>query len=177
MFGFYINYTIGRKVLMALSGFFLMVFLFKHLAINLLSVFSADLFNNVSHFMGTNPFIQFILQPILIAGFIFHLIMGIVLDFKNRRANIKSYAYNKNDNSSWVSRNMIITGIMIFSFLCLHFYDFWIHEINIKYIQSDMSGLHDKTNPDSGYRYFDDVKNKFDDLWRVILYDFTFFFF
>ena len=69
--------SIGRKVLMALSGFFLMFFLLQHFSINLLSVIDGDLFNEVSHFMGTNPLIQFVLQPILILGFMFHLFMGI----------------------------------------------------------------------------------------------------
>ena len=103
-FNFYFYYTIGRKVLMALSGFFLMVFLLQHLAINVLSVISADLFNLVSHFMGTNPFVQFILQPILIGGFFFHLVMGIILDYKNRKSTVVNYSFNKNDNSTWVSR-------------------------------------------------------------------------
>ena len=60
--------SIGRKVLMALSGFFLLFFLLQHLLINMLSVISADLFNEASHFMGTNPLVQFLLQPVLIFG-------------------------------------------------------------------------------------------------------------
>lgn len=156
---------------MALSGFFLMVFLLQHLAINLLSVFSPSLFNNVSHFMGTNPFIQFILQPILIGGFLFHLIMGFVLDFKNRKSKPIKYAYNKNNNSTWVSRNMIITGFMIFSFICLHFYDFWIPEIKTKFIEGDWTGQHH-----GGFRYYDELQHKFHDLWRVLLYVISFFF-
>ncbi|MFT4876660.1 MAG: succinate dehydrogenase / fumarate reductase cytochrome b subunit, partial [Bacteroidia bacterium] len=58
--------SIGRKVIMALTGFFLMFFLLQHLSINMMSVFSADLFNEVSHFMGTNPLVQYVLQPVLI---------------------------------------------------------------------------------------------------------------
>jgi succinate dehydrogenase / fumarate reductase cytochrome b subunit len=46
--------------------------------------FSADTFNSISHFMGNNPLVQFVIQPILIVGVIFHFIMGFVLDFKNR---------------------------------------------------------------------------------------------
>ena len=51
---------------MALSGFFLMFFLVQHLTINLISIFSPNDFNEVSHFMGTNPLVQFLLQPVLI---------------------------------------------------------------------------------------------------------------
>ena len=80
------NSSIFKKVLMALSGVFLMIFLLQHLIINFLSVISVDLFNQASHFMGTNPLVQFFLQPILLFGVLFHLIMGIYLDVKNRTA-------------------------------------------------------------------------------------------
>ena len=76
--------SVGRKILMALSGFFLMFFLMQHFLINLFSVINADLFNEVSHFMGTNGLVQFVLQPILLFGVLFHLGMGIYLDFKNK---------------------------------------------------------------------------------------------
>mgnify|MGYP001185743772 FL=1 len=171
MINFYFYYTIGRKVLMALSGFFLMVFLLQHLVINLLSVISPNLFNQASHFMGTNTFVQYILQPVLIGGFFFHLIMGMVLDFKNRNASSTKYAFNDRNNSTWVSRNMIITGTMIFLFICLHFYDFWIPEINTKFIQGDWSGMHH-----GEFRYFAELQHKFVDLWRVLLYNLSFIF-
>ena len=79
-----INTSVGKKVLMAVSGLFLMIFLLQHLTINLLSVFSAEMFNKVSHFMGTNFVIQFLLQPVLIFGVVFHLGMGIYLEIKNK---------------------------------------------------------------------------------------------
>lgn len=60
--------SIGRKVAMALSGLFLVVFLLQHFTINMTSVISAEVFNQLSHFMGTNPVVQFLLQPFLIFG-------------------------------------------------------------------------------------------------------------
>ena len=153
---------------MALSGFFLMFFLLQHLLINSLSVISPDLFNQVSHFMGTNFLVQFILQPILLFGVVFHLIMGIYLDYNNRRSRGVSYAVsNPADNSTWMSRNMIITGVTIMLFLGLHFYDFWIPEIKYKYIDF---------NADSPGRYFEELQHKFHDLWRVIIYCISFVF-
>ena len=86
--------SIGRKLLMALSGFFLMVFLLQHLVINMFSVLSANLFNEVSHFMGTNGVVQFVLQPILLFGVLFHLGMGIYLDIKNKAARPIKYGTN-----------------------------------------------------------------------------------
>ena len=67
--------SIGKKILMALSGFFLLIFLLQHMVINMLSVLSPDMFNEVSHFMGTNPMVQFALQPVLAFGVLFHLFL------------------------------------------------------------------------------------------------------
>ncbi len=158
--------SIGKKLLMALSGFFLLFFLLQHFTINFLSLISEDLFNNVSHFMGTNVLVQFVLQPILMFGVMFHLLMGMYLDRKNKLARPVRYAMESpRHNSSWISRNMIITGIMIMLFLALHFYDFWIPEIRVKYIEGDMSGLHN-----GEFRYWHELNHKFHDVYRVIIY-------
>lgn len=127
--------SVGRKVLMALSGFFLMFFLLQHLLINMLSVISANTFNEVSEFMGTNPLVQFALQPVLFFGIIFHLIMGMRLELQNRKARPIQYAMNKpGENSSWMSRNMVITGVMILLFMALHMVHFFLPTINAHYI-------------------------------------------
>jgi succinate dehydrogenase / fumarate reductase cytochrome b subunit len=160
--------SVGRKVLMALSGFFLMFFLLQHLVINLLSVVSADAFNEVSHFMGTNGLIQFVMQPILLFGVLFHLFMGIYLDFKNKAARPIKYVMDKpSENSSWMSRNMIITGIMVLLFLGLHFYDFWIPEIQDKFID----GIWDQPT-----KYFPHLIHKFENPVRVGIYCVSFVF-
>jgi succinate dehydrogenase / fumarate reductase cytochrome b subunit len=76
---------------MALSGLFLIIFLLQHFIINITSVFDGSVFNWLSHFMGTNPLVQFILQPILIAGVIFHFVMGFILDLQNKKARGTRY--------------------------------------------------------------------------------------
>jgi succinate dehydrogenase / fumarate reductase cytochrome b subunit len=165
MSGFFKS-SVGRKVSMALSAFFLMFFLLQHFAINSLSVFSADLFNEVSHFMGTNWLVQFVLQPILIFGVVFHFVMGFILEIKNKNARVISYAKNNGGaNSTWMSRNMIWSGLVILAFLVLHFIDFWFPEINTKYIVGDMSGMHD-----GEFRYFHELQEKFLSPVRVTAY-------
>jgi len=164
----FLKSSIGRKIAMALSAFFLMIFVLQHFAINILSVFNPDLFNEASHFMGTNPLVQFVLQPILIFGVIFHFVMGFVLEFKNYASRSVRYAMNKgNANSTWMSRNMIYSGGFILVFLIIHFIDFWIPEINTKYVMGDSSGL---LADGSDYRYFEELQHKFVPLWRVLLY-------
>ena len=160
--------SIGKKVAMALSGLFLVLFLTQHFSINLLSIFSESSFNEVSHFMGNNPIVQFILQPILILGVLFHFSMGFILELQNSGSRSVKYAsYKGNANASWMSRNMIYSGIVILSFLGLHFYDFWVPEINYKYIEVL------PLNPD---RYFEELVHKFESPVRVGIYVLSFVF-
>ncbi len=154
--------SIAKKVAMALSGLFLIMFLALHFFINMTSVFSADAFNAMSHFMGYNPLIQFVMQPVLVAGVIFHFVMGIVLELKNRKARPIAYVnYNGAANASWASRNMIISGLVVLAFIGLHFYDFWVQEITYKYVSG--------TSPDAT-RYFPELVAKFESPVRTGLY-------
>lgn len=168
----FISSSIARKVSMALSAFFLMFFLLQHFAINLTSVFSASAFNEISHFMGTNPAVQFALQPVLIFGVVFHFVIGFILEIKNKKATTVKYAVdNGAANSSWASRNMIYSGLAILAFIVLHFIDFWFPEINTKFIQGDWTGMHN-----GEYRYFHELQHKFANPARVIAYAVAFFF-
>ncbi len=161
------NSSVGKKFAMALSALFLITFLLLHVAVNTVSVFSEELYNEMSHFMGTNMLVQIFMQPILIAGVIYHFVMGFVLERQNRSARSVKYAMYKGEaNSSWVSRNMIYSGLVILGFIALHFYDFWFPEINTKYIAGDMSGL----NAEGQFRYFEELIHKFESPVRVGLY-------
>lgn len=166
--------SVGRKLAMALSAFFLMFFLLQHFAINILSVLNPETFNEVSHFMGTNPLIQFVMQPVLIFGVVFHFVMGFYLELQNINARAVSYVKNNGAaNSTWMSRNMVYSGLAILGFIGLHFYDFWIPEINTKFIQGDWSGV---VAGEEGYRYFHELQHKFVAPWRVGLYILAFIF-
>ena len=154
--------SIAKKVAMALSGLFLILFLAQHFFINSTSVFSPDTFNSISHFMGNNPLVQFVIQPILIVGVIFHFTMGIVLEIKNNSARPISYAKNNGAaNSSWASRNMIISGLVVLAFILLHFYDFWVPEMVYKYVD---------VNPLDETRYFAELTHKFVSPVRTAIY-------
>ncbi len=163
-----ITTTIARKVAMALSGLFLILFLGQHFTINMTSVFSEKTFNFLSHFMGNNPMVQFILQPILIFGVVFHFILGFVLQIKNNKSrNVKYISYKGSANASWVSRNMILSGIVVLSFLGLHFYDFWVPEMNYKYVEF---------LPQDPDRYYEELVHKFHSPVRVAIYALSFIF-
>ena len=158
--------SIGKKFAMAISAIFLMIFLLQHFIINITSVFSEEIFNMLSHFMGTNPLVQFILQPILIAGVLFHFIMGFYLEIQNRKAAKYEYQKEKGSaNSTWMSRNMITSGLVILAFLVLHFIDFWVPEMNYKYIEF---------LPEDPNRYYEELVHKFENPLRVVMYCLSF---
>jgi len=160
--------SLAKKYAMALSAFFLIFFLLIHVTVNLLSVFSENTFNIASHFMGTNPLIQFAMQPVLIFGVVFHFVMGFILELKNWQArSVKYYNNNGGANSTWMSRNMIYSGLAILAFLVMHFKHFWIHEINYKYIEN---------SPSDPTRYYEELVHTFQDPITIVVYVIAFVF-
>ena len=112
--------------------------------------------------MGTNSLVQFALQPVLIFGVVFHFVMGFVLELKNRKArNIKYTKFNGAASASWMSRNMAISGGVILIFIVIHFIDFWIPELNHKYVEF---------LPEDPTRYFGELQHKFMNPVKVGIY-------
>ncbi len=123
----FLNSTIGRKLLMALTGTFLILFLFVHLIGNLQLLIpdNGKTFNEYAYFMGHNKFIQ----VVSFGNFFFivlHIIVSIVLTIANQKARPVAYAYQaKNPKSSSASRQMMILGSIILLFLVMHLAHFW----------------------------------------------------
>ena len=120
--------TVGQKFWMSITGLFLIIFLAVHLTANLMIVFddTGELYNEVVHFMGTNPIIR-IMEPILALGFIIHIILATILTLRNQGMRPVNYNVHKlGHTSSWASRNMFILGLTILAFLTLHIINFWV---------------------------------------------------
>jgi succinate dehydrogenase / fumarate reductase, cytochrome b subunit len=118
--------TLGRKLLMALTGLFLILFLVVHLIGNLqlLKSDGGEAFNVYAQFMTSNPVIKIISYGNY-AFILIHVIWAILLTKRNRTARGgQGYAINKN-SSPWTSRNMGILGTFIFIFLVIHLKGFW----------------------------------------------------
>ena len=119
--------SIGRKVLMAGTGLFLILFLIVHLLGNLqlLKGDGGEAFNKYAHFMGHNPLIQTISWGNL--GFILlHVVLAFYLSAKNKAARPVNYAYyDQSKSSKWSSRNMLLLGTIVLVFLVVHLAQFW----------------------------------------------------
>ncbi len=126
--------TIGKKILVSITGLFLILFLIEHLAVNMLIVFddTGKLFNEAAYFLSTNPIIQ-IIEPVLFIGFIAHILITVLLSIQNflqkdtNYAGFARYKLRKSSvGSTWTSRNMLVLGIFIFAFLVIHIQHFFV---------------------------------------------------
>lgn len=118
--------TLGRKLLMALTGLFLILFLVVHLIGNLqlLKNDNGEAFNFYARFMTSNPVIVTI-SYVNYACILIHVIWALLLTITNRRARgTEGYSIVKN-SSPWTSRNMGILGTLILIFLVIHLRGFW----------------------------------------------------
>ena len=115
--------SLGKKYLMAITGLFLCSFLVIHFLGNITLYTDPVQFNEYTRFMSSNPIIR-VMEIVLVAGFLTHIIDAIMLTRANKKAQPVKYAMNKN-KSSWYSRNMGLTGSIILAFLILHLQSFW----------------------------------------------------
>ncbi|MBN8702836.1 MAG: succinate dehydrogenase cytochrome b subunit [Bacteroidetes bacterium] len=157
--------SIGKKVLMSLTGIFLCTFLVVHLIGNL-QLFNNDggvAFNKYSVFMTTFPPIK-IISYLLYTSILLHAIFGLVITMANRKARPVKYAVNRpQDNSAWASRNMGILGTVLFVFIVVHMGDFW-YEYKFGKIPTVMI---------EGVEYKDlyaEVAEAFSQKWYALLY-------
>jgi succinate dehydrogenase / fumarate reductase cytochrome b subunit len=124
--------SLGMKLIMALSGLFLSVFLMVHLAGNLqlLKDDGGQAFNLYAAFMGSNPFIQ-ALSKVNFLIILLHVSLALILAQKNRNARGEvAYKFKVNKSSEWESRNMLLLGTIIFCFIVIHLRHFWMETHN-----------------------------------------------
>jgi len=117
--------SIGKKLIMSISGLFLILFLLIHLLANSAYLLGAEAFDAVIEFMGS-PLVV-IMVPVLAAGFIVHIAYAVYLTLYNRKARgSERYAVdNQAQTDSWASKNMFVLGIIILGVLVFHLSHFW----------------------------------------------------
>lgn len=121
-----INSSVGRKVVMSLTGLFLILFLTFHMAMNLVAIISAEGYNMICEFLGANWYA--IAGTLVIAGgAVIHIIYAFWLTFQNRAARgSERYAVTEKPKAvEWASQNMLVLGLIVLGGLALHFSQFW----------------------------------------------------
>ena len=118
--------SIGKKLVMSISGLFLILFLTFHMCMNLVALFSAEGYNLICEFLGAKWY-ALAGTLVLVAGVFVHVLYAFVLYFQNKKARGNdSYAVTaKPKEVEWASQNMLALGVAVVSFLLLHLYNFW----------------------------------------------------
>lgn len=158
-----ITSTLGRKLLMALTGLFLITFLIVHLIGNIQLLYNdgGEAFNIYAKFMTSNPLIK-TTSYLLYSTFIIHIIWALLLILHNKKARPVAYA-STNKSGTWTSRNMGILGTIIFVFLIIHMKNFWY--------EMHWGGIPTATYEGMEYKNLYAVVNAaFSEWWYVLLY-------
>jgi succinate dehydrogenase / fumarate reductase cytochrome b subunit len=167
--------SIGKKIVMGLTGIFLILFLIVHVGINAcifadLPLFNADedgqMFNLAAHFMGSHWVIR-LLEIGLFAGFFLHIIQGLMLEASNRSKRKQGYAVPLSSRGSkWYSRSMGLLGTILLIFLIIHWWHFWVPARFIGHpelTEVDYNGV-------GMHNMFNLMKFTFSELWVVVVY-------
>ena len=164
--------SIGKKIVMGVTGIFLISFLMVHAGINacMFANDGGDLFNRAAHFMGSNWVIR-TMEIVLFAGLLAHIFQGIALTLDHKTHRPVKYAVNPgNETSKWYSRSMGLLGTLLLMFLIIHLYHFWapsrlggsmgVHALGEKWVSSGEM-VHD---------LYAEMQEEFSHLWVVIVY-------
>ncbi|MCC6187314.1 MAG: succinate dehydrogenase cytochrome b subunit [Chitinophagaceae bacterium] len=139
--------SVGKKLVMAFTGLFLIMFLVIHAYLNAM-IFLPDgreKFEAGAHFMGTNPLTR-ILEIGLVLGFALHIIQGLMLWRQNaKKRSAGRYAVNAgNATSKWYSRSMGLLGTIVLLFLVIHTAHFWIPNRANQFMTGEEIDLYEK---------------------------------
>ncbi|MBP3481895.1 MAG: succinate dehydrogenase/fumarate reductase cytochrome b subunit [Alistipes sp.] len=123
---FLTNSSLGRKLVMSVSGCFLVLFLLFHMSMNLAALVSADAYNMICGFLGANWY-ALAGTAVLAAGVLVHFVYAIILTVQNRRARGSvRYAMTVQEKGvDWASKNMLAIGFVVLGGLALHLFNFW----------------------------------------------------
>lgn len=120
--------SVGRKLIMSISGLFLIMFLAFHMSMNLVAIISSEAYNGVCGFLGSNWYA--VAGTAVLAGGVFvHFAYAIMLTLQNRRARgEQGYAVTNNQSTvEWSSQNMFVLGAIVLIGLAIHLSHFWAH--------------------------------------------------
>jgi succinate dehydrogenase (or fumarate reductase) cytochrome b subunit, b558 family len=163
------NSSIGRKLIMSISGLFLVLFLVFHLCMNIAAVFSEEAYNMICALLGSNWY-AVALTMVLAGGFFVHIVYALILTLQNRKARgNEAYAVNvRPKNVGWASKNMFVLGLIVIGFLLLHGSQFWY-----KMMFQELMGHHEvalgngMVSPQDGAAF---IRYYFSQLWIVVAY-------
>lgn len=120
------NSSVGRKVVMSVTGLFLVLFVTFHALMNAVALISFDAYDAICEFLGANWY-AIAGTLVLAAGFAIHIILAFIITFQNRKArgNNRYAVTAKPKEVEWASQNMLVLGIIVLGVMVLHLTQFW----------------------------------------------------
>ena len=147
------NSSIGRKVVMSVTGVALILFLTFHMSMNIVALFSGDAYNMICEFLGANWY-ALVATAGLAALAVLHIVYAFWLTMQNRKArgNERYAVTTRPQGVEWASQNMLVLGILIKLGLLLHLFNFWY---NMMF--AELTGIAVAHHPADGYAYIVDT--------------------
>ncbi len=163
---FLINSSLGKKLVMSVSGAFLVLFVLFHMSMNLAALVSADAYNAICAFLGANWY-ALAGTLVLAAGVVVHFVYAVILTLNNYKARgAQRYAVTVQEKGvSWASKNMLVLGFIVLGGLALHLFNFWA-----KMQLTEIMGQHQNSlgyNPQDGAAL---IAYTFSQWYYVVLY-------
>ena len=148
-----INSSIGRKVVMSVTGIALILFLTFHCCMNVAALFSGEAYNMICELLGANWY-AVVATLGLAALAVIHIVYAFILTAQNRRArgNQRYEVTAKPEKVEWASQNMLVLGIIIVLGLLLHLFNFWF---NMMF--AELTGMTVAHNPADGFAFIQDT--------------------
>ena len=132
------NSSIGRKVVMSVTGMALILFLTFHMSMNVVALFSAEGYNMICEMLGANWYAVLATMG-LAALAVIHIIYAFILTMKNRAARgSERYAVTEKPSKvEWASQNMLVLGLIVIVGLLVHLYNFWAKMMLVELMHAD----------------------------------------
>ena len=158
-----INSSIGRKVVMSVTGIALILFLTFHMSMNIVALFSGEAYNMICEFLGANWY-AVVATVALGALTVAHIVYAFILTAQNRsaRGNERYAVTGSSPKVEWASKNMLVLGIIVLLGMLLHLFNFWY---NMMF--AEIVGMHTQFHPADGFAY---IKETFANPVFVVLY-------
>ncbi len=147
------NSSIGRKVVMSVTGVALILFLTFHMSMNIAALFSGEAYNMICEFLGANWY-ALVATCGLAALAVIHILYAFWLTMQNRRARggERYEVTTRPAGIEWASQNMLVLGIVIVLGLLLHLFNFWY---NMMF--AELTGIAVAHDPADGFAYIQDT--------------------
>ena len=154
--------SLGKKYIMAVTGFVMFLFVIGHLAGNLQIFLGAEAINRYGHFLQSNPELIWPARIFLLLMLVLHVWSAVKLSAENKAARPIAYGAWQPVGSTYASRTMLMSGIIVFVFIVYHLLHF---TVQVKYVNLTGESFIDYTDPQKRHDIYRMMVAGFSNIW------------